>query len=275
MIDALLDERTADDLLSGEVDRGSLSPELQRVSRLLAVVRSPAVANELAGEDAMVDAMLDVIGTSHSRVNVEVQRNRRAKRRTAIAVAAVALVALASTAAAVTNRLPAAVQTTIADAGSHIGIHLPKPDDDKTSDPESDDESNAPAVDAGTDSSSGQGPDATGSAKDGLCTEHFARGTSPSEHAGGVAEQNLDAAAAAAGQTVDEFCADVVKQEPSGALGDASDDTTSSDEPSTNDDTPKGNKPDDAGPPAEDSNANSHSSNGKNPGKGQGSTASS
>ncbi|MEY2420984.1 MAG: hypothetical protein QOI95_1051 [Acidimicrobiaceae bacterium] len=255
MIDHLLDEYMADAIVGGWVDRETVAPELQRIVQLADVARSPALPEELADEDGVVDAFLEVMGAAQERVDVECQRRRRLQRRAAKAVAAMALVALTGTAAAATNHLPDAVQAVVSDAGSHVGLHLPKPNHEAKSDTKS--------SGTGTDSapSQGQGPDATGPAKGGLCTAHAARGTSPSDNAGGVAEQNLQAAAATAGQTVDEFCADSAdanaapSPEPQ-----APDDGTASDNTKSNE-----NKPADPGgsgvaPPASD-----HPNNGKQP----------
>jgi hypothetical protein len=253
MIDELLSERTADAILSGRTDRQTIAPELQRIVELLDVVRSPAVPQELDGEDAMVAAVLEAMGATEKRVDVDAQRRRRAKRRMAKGVVAFALVALTGTAAAATNHLPEAIQTAVSDATSHVGVHLPKPKHDSQSDTKVD----APPAGTDTSPSQGVGPDATGPAKGGLCTAHFARGTTPSEHAGGVAEQNLQAAAAAAGQTIDEFCADVVHQPSlsSEAPSDSGASTASS---------AKSQKPDPGNPNAAPS-AGDHPNNGKRP----------
>ncbi|MEY2402961.1 MAG: hypothetical protein QOD38_512, partial [Acidimicrobiaceae bacterium] len=96
----------------------------------------------------------------------------------------------------------------------------------------------------------GQGPDATGSAKGGLCTAHFARGATTSEHAGGVAEDNLQAAATAAGQSVDEFCASAV-HETSSSESESTPDQADDGAPSNNGGE-KSQKPTDPGPPSDD-----------------------
>ncbi|MEY2461519.1 MAG: hypothetical protein QOG30_3349 [Acidimicrobiaceae bacterium] len=261
MIDELLSEHAVDAILSGQADVETTAPALQRVVQLVDVARSTAVPEEVAGEDALVDAVLGIIGATQGRVDVQLQRHRRAKRRMAKAVAAVAMVALSGTAAAMTNHLPDAVQSTISDAGSHVGLHLPTPEDDTKSGTTSDTNSDDPSADASTDSTQDRGPDATGPAKAGLCTAHFARGVSPSDQAGGVAEQNLQTAAADAGQSVEEFCADAVHE--SSSSSDASDAAPDTSEAS--DDTKsKGPKPD-SGKPADSSSASDHPNNGKKP----------
>ena len=54
------------------------------------------------------------------------------------------------------------------------------------------------------------GPDPTGAAHHGLCTAFFASGAADGPNGDSVAMRNVVEAAAAAGQTVEEFCADVI-----------------------------------------------------------------
>ena len=60
----------------------------------------------------------------------------------------------------------------------------------------------------------GQGPDANGPAKHGLCRAWAAHRSDSPANQNSTAMRNLQAAAAAAGQTVEEFCADVLGTEP-------------------------------------------------------------
>jgi hypothetical protein len=251
MIDELLDERTADAIVGGNADPDALAPPLQNIALLCEVARSPAVPEELENETVVAAAFAE-IARAQATMDLEPLRHRRRKRRAAKAVAALALVAFTGTAAAATNQLPDAVQTVVSDAGSHVGVHLPKPKHASKSE--------APSAGTDTNPSQGQGPDATGPAKGGLCTAHFARGTSPSDHAGGLAEQNLQAAAAAAGQSVDEFCADVVHQPSSSPQADAPADSPGSDSGGEN-----SQKPAQPGKPAATPSASAHPNNGKPP----------
>jgi hypothetical protein len=260
MIDDLLDEHTADLILSG-IDDGELSASLQRVLQLVDLAQSPAAPEELVGERTMVDVMLAALGAEQAVTELESARRRRAKSRAAKAVAALAIVAFTGTAAAATNHLPDSVQTAVADASSHVGLHFPKPKHEAKGTPEPETSNSSQGE------SQGEGPDATGPAKGGLCIAHAARGTSPSDHAGGVAERNLEAAAATAGQTVDEYCADVVHQPSSSSESPGSDGSEASTESSdasteSSADTNESHKPDD---PGNSSSASDHASNGKKP----------
>jgi hypothetical protein len=275
MIDELLDERTADAIVSGAADRSSLPPELERIARLVDLARSPASQEEVAGEAAMVGAFLEAAAIARAPVQLHDQRPRSAKRRTAKVVAALAFVALTGTAAAAaTNHLPESVQTAVSDAGDHVGVHLPKPKHGPAK--------GNPSVNAN--GAQGHGPDATGPAKAGLCTAHAARGDNPSDAAGGVAERNLAAAASGAGQTIDEYCADVVHPPSEATDSDASGSSSASDDGSSNAKNPAGTgkpddtgKPGDTGKPESDSTASDHPNNGKapvDPGGGRGNPSS-
>lgn len=257
MIDELLDEHTAERILNGRTDEAELSAPLQRVLELIDLARSPAAPEELADERVVVAAVLAAVGAEQAVANLESARRRRATRRAGKAVAALAIVAFTGTAAAATNHLPDSVQTTVSDASSHVGVHFPKPKHEST---------NAPQSENST-SSQGQGPDATGPAKAGLCTAHAARGTSPSDHAGGVAEQNLEAAAAGAGQTVDEYCADVVHQtaSPESQDSESSDASTESSTDSSDHSTDPSVESQTPDNPGSGSSASDHANNGKKP----------
>jgi hypothetical protein len=252
MVDERIDTGTAEAIMSGSADRDSLAPELQRLAQLLDVVRSPAAPEELAGERATVAAFLQVVGAERS--NIKNLQRVRAKRRAAKAVAALAFVAFSGTAAAAaaTNHLPEGIQNAVSDAGSHIGVHVPKAK--KPTHP--------PTNDASSDAtqSQGQGPDATGAPKAGLCTAHLARDTPGSDHAGGVAEQNLAAAALAAGQSIDEYCAGVAHSSSESTTSDASDASQSTDNSHASEP-----KPPQSGKPPTDSSASDHPNSGKKP----------
>jgi len=104
--------------------------------------------------------------------------------------------------------------------------------------------------DAGDDSlaSEAVGPDATGPAKFGLCTAFAAHSKHGDEDVTSssidvpVAFRNLADAAAAAGQTVDQFCADVTPGNSDAAPG-HSDDNPSATAPGHSDDNPSGTAP--------------------------------
>ena len=259
MIDELLSERTADAILSGRADRGTIAPELHRIVELLDVVRSPAVPQELDGEDAIVDAVLEAMGATQKRVDVDAQRRRRAKRRTARAVAAIALVALTGTAAAATNHLPTPSRRWF-QMPVRTSVFTCRSRSTSRSRTQSGHEARCAIRRHRCElrPRSGSGRHRSRQGRPG--TAHFAHGTSPSDHAGGVAEQNLQAAAAAAGQSVDEFCADVVHQPSSSSESEAPADSTDSSTSSAN-----SQKPADPANPADTPSASSHPNSGKNP----------
>jgi hypothetical protein len=143
------------------------------------------------------------------------------------ALVATGVVTLGGVAAA-TGTLPGPAQGAAHDAFGAAGIQVPdggsgatSPDggaadattttttvDPTTSTSEPTDGDAAPA----TDLQDARGPDATGPAKHGLCTAYAAgQGSERGKKHGSAAFRALEAAAGGAGQSVDEFCADVTR----------------------------------------------------------------
>jgi hypothetical protein len=214
----------AERLLAGNAnaDDDGLAP----VAGLFAALRAPSQASELAGTDDLVARMAKAVGTGGA---VSARSSRRkpvlAKLVTG-KVAALAAVAFfsAGAAAAATGNLPDPLQRTVSKTFSHVGVDLPAPAGNPiastttaptttaasttTSNAGESDSKTTPttAADETTKAAAGAvGPDATGPAKKGLCTAYFANDHGKNLDA--VAFRNLTDAAAAAGQTVEEFCA--------------------------------------------------------------------
>jgi hypothetical protein len=166
----------------------------------------------------------------------------------AVAVATLAVLLTGGTAAAATGSLPAPAQSAVAGALDHVGISVPGPNShanqrakdnaknkaERKAQNKAENKSknkghgvpNAHAPKAHSDATdggdandatkTGQGPDATGAAKYGLCTAWAATPT-PSAHShkrDSVAFTNLQKAAAAAGKSVDDYCKDVTPPAP-------------------------------------------------------------
>jgi hypothetical protein len=108
----------------------------------------------------------------------------------------------ATGAAAQTNHLPAPLQDALAEVTSTVGLDLPTSADDADDTDDAHDLAPSP-----TEDTTPVGPDATGPAMNGLCTAAQAGNGQP-DAATDVAQENLAAAAAAAGVTVEQFCAD-------------------------------------------------------------------
>jgi len=217
---------------------------------LLARVVAPASADEGAAEEATVAAMVTAaLGAVES--DRHGSATRRWVARTAIA-AAVLIAGTGSAAAA--GALPDAAQSAIARVTSHVGLVLPDPNatvhpaptpthphatttseprPTTTSSTPSTTATTAPVATAGTtttitvptaepaapapessESAGATGPRLDGPAKQGLCTAWDAHRRSGKPDPQGTAFVDLDAAAAAAGQSVADFCAPVLATTP-------------------------------------------------------------
>jgi hypothetical protein len=238
-------KRQAERVLAGEVGRDGVGAPLMQ---LVGSLREPATPPELADADAVVARLaavaragaVPVAGPSRRRTFV-----RRLVTAKAAALAAVALVGVSAVAAA-TGTLPSAVEDGLKKVGIDVSSHDASPgqsgddeagDDDRdTADDEGDEDattttavtttsgsldvSTTIAADDGstttTTATSGPvGPDPTGAAHAGLCTAWRAHGEKNME---ATAFANLAAAATKAGQTIEQFCADVPVHGPDGTV---------------------------------------------------------
>ena len=170
------------------------------VGRLLAALRPPT-ESESVGEQTALAAITAAIRTAPTRLD-DAPRSRMSPRRVSVRSAAVAaaLVLVGGAAAAATGSLPDAAQSTVSKALSHVDIVVPNPD--------------APASvrgshdSTGVDGDTGVGPDATGTAKRGLCTAWAARDAidDHGRRADSTTFANLRRAAIADGLSVDDYC---------------------------------------------------------------------
>ena len=237
----------ADRLLTGSVDAVDVSPVVDEVAALLEALRAPESLEERAAGSTAAATFAATVraGTAvEPRESVLVPISARRPRAKAIAaIATVAVLSVGTAAAAATGGVSGAL--------SRIGISAD--DDDQGEDDQGDVaavdstvESTVPDVDESTTTgaptttaaeavttvptsaatsvveapTSGAavketpvGPDPTGPAKHGLCTAYFASGAATGPNGDSVAMRNLTDAAAEAGQTVEEFCADVLGDE--------------------------------------------------------------
>ena len=219
------------------------------VAALLARVVAPATADERAAEETTIAAMVAAL---HPTVDTDRRGSptRRWVARTAIAAG----VLIAGTgSAAATGALPDAAQSAIARATSHIGLVLPNPSatvhptpthPHTTPTTNTTTETSTPSTTATTTpvniavtttpitvptqtsaptaavapetpaATLATGPRLDGPAKKGLCTAWDAHRRSGKPEPHGTAFTDLDAAAAAAGQSVADFCAPVLTTAP-------------------------------------------------------------
>lgn len=128
-----IDDITAERLLSGRVGPDDAPDSLRGVAALLAAAGH---ADAAPADAALVAAMADVITASPAAANdAGGRRPVLGRLLTAKAAAVFGVVALSTSgAAAATGRLPAVAQDRLAQAVSHVGIHLPTSADDDAGD---------------------------------------------------------------------------------------------------------------------------------------------
>lgn len=252
----------AERLLSG-ASGADPSGDLADVDAVFQALRRPAETNELAGlESALAAFGTAAVTTHHASPNARTRTmiKRKLTSKTVATIGVVTFISAGAAAAAgvvpspfSSNSSSGADATAVTDTVLDTTIvTIPAldttPTTDKAadttqpvanSDDAPDDSEAADGASDNSDATEGQGPDANGPAKFGLCTAFHARtkhdtvDTTPVESSSTVADdqpppfRNLEEAAAAAGQTVDEFCADAV---PGGKADDSADE--SSDNPS-------------------------------------------
>ena len=126
-----LDDVTAERLLQGRVGADDAPPGYGTVAELLAACR--ARPSDPPADAALVAAMVEAIDAGPTSNSPVAPRRKPVLSQllSAKAAAAFAAVALSATgAAAATGTLPDAAQDGVAEAASHIGIHLPSSADD-------------------------------------------------------------------------------------------------------------------------------------------------
>jgi hypothetical protein len=232
------DRELADRLLGGQLDPADAPAGLGELIALVRAAGGPPTSDELGGERAIVEAMAatqDVIGV---RPLGRKPVHARAIHTRAAALAALSVLGIGAVAAAVTanrahDRVTAGATTTgpivvtvpTTESAATLPSTVPEttpstepttPSTDSTTAP-----TTMPTAEVTPESQEGgRGPDATGPAAFGLCTAwtaHQANGAQPN----GVAFDNLDAAAAAAGRTTADYCAAVLAEPRGSGGGDA------------------------------------------------------
>ena len=226
---------------------GSGFAEVDELTTLIAAARRPGSVEELVGADRVAAAMAVAVRATHTTQNSgRTPMLARLTGKTAV-IATAALVLSAGAAAAATGHLPDPVQRTVSHSLSHVGIDVPRPapagsvtdlaldgapgpadvvveesttttaelrleattttmDDGSTTTSTTTDDSRDDAAAPREAGSQGVGPDANGPAHHGLCEAH----THSKPGTRSVAMANLEAAALAAGQPVDVFCAEAL-----------------------------------------------------------------
>ncbi len=217
----LLDDHTAERMLSGQVHPEDAPPGFSRAAHVLQAMRGPASSTELARGPSTVAQAATALRTSVPSLSYKgpmAQLTRRSTMLTKLLTAKVAAIAVATVvsataAAAATGSLPTAAQNAMSGALSHIGISVPRGSQSQapgnTSQATSKHGAHGTAPSTTAHSAGAKGPLVTGAAKYGLCTAYAARSSNPSSTKGtnAVAFSNLEAAAKAAGESVNKFCA--------------------------------------------------------------------
>ena len=138
----LLDELTAERLVSGAAGPGDVPPAYAPVARLLQAATAPARDHELEGEDLVRQMFLAELGTAGSVPSVPGRGPKRsgpiARRFAAAAVVAGSLVVGGGVAAA-TGNLPAKAQSAAHDTLDAIGVDVPEPPEEREAEPAGDD----------------------------------------------------------------------------------------------------------------------------------------
>ena len=249
-----ISEELAEQLLSGSNPGVGSTPAAAQLGALFAAVRAPGDPSELDNMDAIVSVFQGAVVTTAAGQTARTRPMIR-KLLTGKALAALGAITLVSAgaAAAASETVPSAFSSDKAKevtaehvpdkALDAVAMQSDGTDDDSTeatetteaakakADKVADDATDDAADDATEDATEAEGPDATGPAKYGLCTAFAAHAehgddtdadeaAEPTESTDvPVPFQNLAEAAAAAGQTVEEFCADATPGKSDSAPG--------------------------------------------------------
>jgi hypothetical protein len=205
MDDFPLDDPIADELLEGRLGSDEAPPELRAAAQLVRVARGPADAADEVCEPGLLASLVA------ARVPANVVEGRFGRRRgrtlppKVAAAAAVFALLGGGVAAAATGSLPGPIQSRVAAALAHVGVSVPHPG--QTDSPHSPSTGGA---------APGAGSTPPSAYVTGLCTAYAASqqrvgGTTPRSTLAGQpsAVARLEAAAAAHGQTVGQYCSTV------------------------------------------------------------------
>jgi hypothetical protein len=205
----VLDEETADRLLGGRLDPADAPPAYAPVARLVKAATSPATPEELAGEAAAIAAFTAM---AHADPPTPVPRRASMPSKFLSVKAAAAMIAavlsVGGVAAAATGMLPGrAAQQATDHASSAAG-------------------GGSPAQAQGNGQSGARGPDATGSARNGLCQAwQSGQGGTNGKREDSTAFQAL-AAAAGGADKVDAYCQTATTTAGKGHAGNGPDATS-------------------------------------------------
>jgi hypothetical protein len=200
-----IDDDTADRLLSGQVAPQDAPPEYRAIAGAVQAAQYPTGGKDAARESATIAAMVEALHSGPTS-DAPIRRKSMFARMLSAKVAAIAAVGLlgATAAAAATNTLPDPAQSAISGAASHVGLSIPKPHGHAYG------LTKSHGADAATPANGGAvGPDASGSAKFGLCTAYASGNATTNPHSHktkSVAFRNLQAAADTAGMSVADYC---------------------------------------------------------------------
>ena len=249
----------AERLLSAGPGEFANEPHLVGVANLFSVLRAPATPDEVvAAEPALAAFTAAVRDRTAASAPARTKPKSKFLTRKAVAALAAATVLSGGAAAAATGSLPGPVQDGVSRSLSHVGMDVPDSHDSVDDSHATVDNSLAtvddapsfhefpdPAAPPSAAPATAVGPDADGSAKHGLCTAYAASSGSNGKNLDSVAARNVAEAAATAGKSIDEYCADETTAGKPDGTG-SSDNTGKPDDTGKPDNT---NKPDDTGKP--------------------------
>jgi hypothetical protein len=130
---AELDESTSDALIDGRVSPAEVPAGYEEVAQLIGVIRRDRESEESFGGFPTVGAMVEQINRRRSIVSLHPPGRRRGRKRGAAAAVVVGVLVSAGTAAAATGALPSAIQATVHDVATDLGISIPGPGRSATS----------------------------------------------------------------------------------------------------------------------------------------------
>jgi hypothetical protein len=224
---ALLEER-AEKLLAGDTPESEAPDGVPELAELLAALRAPAHPLELAGEAAVIGVFTAEVGASRvakekDRADDGPARVRRLPTRAIPKVAAATVAGVLAfggvAAAAVTGSLPGGLQSLAHDrfgapaaavtaAGVSTAVARPSAESPQPTASEGSAHASEPAAPSARPSiKPGVGPNASGPSASGLCHAFAGAKGSSTNTSGDPAARQLTAAAAGAGETVEQFCA--------------------------------------------------------------------
>jgi hypothetical protein len=215
-------------LLDGRLEVDDAPDALAGIAALVRTARSPATAAELIDEPRVLEAMAaapaDASGVPRSGRMQVITQLARTK---AAAIVVLSALGVGAVAAAVTANRPndrgngaptsAPIVVTVPETQPTLPDTVPDTTESTTTSMSTTTTTVAAQL-AAQAAGAGGGPDATGPAAFGLCTAWEAHQRSGAEP-NGVAFQNLDAAAAAAGQTTADYCAGVIAEKTAAGSG--------------------------------------------------------